>query len=121
MMNMVSYRNKERDGTFQAYLMERPMTSLPDASYAVDSLFGSEARDFARDPLIHRLGEQGVSEFDLDKRKAIYRELFDRINREAYMLPFSTLPQVYLHTKEVKVQTTSIAPVMNNINDLGWK
>ena len=39
-------------------------------------------------------------ELDLDKRKAIYARIYDRINKNYYAMPIATWPDAWIHAKE---------------------
>jgi peptide/nickel transport system substrate-binding protein len=114
-----AWRTKRNTGKVQAYFGERPMDE-PDVSYAVDVLF-SPKRDYSGDPMVVQVAEEGPVELDEGKRKALYRTWFDRVNTEHYMLPMTTLPQTFIHTKDLTVSTSADLPLQVSVGIFEWK
>ncbi len=112
---------KRSSGKLAAYFGERPYATFPDAGYALDVNFGNEARDYWRDPVLQQAIKDGAAETDLDKRKAIYRKAFDYINEKAYMMPVSSLPQTFIHAKDLTVTPRPTKPLVADIDVFQWK
>ena len=64
--------------------------------------------------------KDGEAEADANKRKAIYKVAFDRINEQAYHLPISSIPNVYVHSKDVKITKNPFSGGENYAGDYGW-
>lgn len=121
LVSITAFNNKRSAGKLQTYFGERPYISMPDASYALDVNFASEARDYWRDPMLLKATEEGTAILDEDKRKSLYREAFDRINNEYYMVPISSLPQTFVHAKGLAVTASPSAPFNVDISAFSWK
>ncbi len=118
----VSTLDKARsEGKLQAYIGERPWTSLPDASYPMTVFFETPARDYWRDAAMKEAGNKGAETFDEEARKKIYQGIFSRINEEAFMLPVHSLPNVFIHQKDVKIYPNAMTDYDQSIADFGWK
>ena len=92
----------------------------PDVSYAVSVLF-SPKRDYSGDDAVTAIFDSGPAELNEAKRKALYRTVFDRVNTEAYMLPMTTLPQAFIHVKDLVVEPAPETPYMVNVGIFRWK
>jgi peptide/nickel transport system substrate-binding protein len=64
---------------------------------------------------------QGIATTDLAARKAIYRQLFDRVNEMNYILPVSTVPELFIHSKDLFVKKGSISRTGVDITDMHWQ
>jgi peptide/nickel transport system substrate-binding protein len=113
------WRNKRNSGKVQAYFGERPMDD-PDVSYAVSVLF-SPKRDYSGDDAVTAIFDAGPAELDEAKRASLYRAVFDRVNTEGYMLPMTTLPQTFIHVKDLAVEAAPETPYTVNVGVFRWK
>ena len=94
---------------------------MPDVSGFLDFFFTPGQNDYWQDKLIHDALENGNKELDPEKREAIFRDAFDQINREHYVLMLTPRPEVYVHTKEVRVGPQGGHDVgAFNVYDLHW-
>jgi peptide/nickel transport system substrate-binding protein len=107
-VTFAGYRQKQRDGKAQVIVGQWPSSGLPDVSATTQFFFDGAARDYWRDPEIARLAEKGLATIDEGARKAIYRQIFDRVNEMSYVLPVSTKPDVFVHTRDLFVAQGSI-------------
>ncbi|MDB5407926.1 MAG: hypothetical protein JWL84_2838 [Rhodospirillales bacterium] len=107
-VTFAGYRQKQRDGKAQMIVGQWPSSGLPDVSATTQFFFDGAARDYWRDPEIARLADAGMTTLDEGARKAIYREIFDRVNELSYILPVSTKPDAFVHTKDLVVTPGSI-------------
>jgi peptide/nickel transport system substrate-binding protein len=64
---------------------------------------------------------QGIATTDLAARKAIYRQLFDRVNEMNYILPIATVPELFIHSKDLFVKKGSISRTGVEIADMHWQ
>jgi peptide/nickel transport system substrate-binding protein len=62
-----------------------------------------------------------VSNLDDAKRREIYTRIYDRVLEQAYVLPISTKPAVFVHTKELQIEKGSIAVYGAELNMMRWK
>jgi hypothetical protein len=83
--------------------------------------FFREAEDYAQDPVITDARIRGETEFDLEKRTAIYRKAIDRVNEMSYVYPMSELPIVFAHSKDVRLEPNLVTVAEIRITDFFWK
>lgn len=120
-LSMVAYRKKQGDGQLQMLIGGHGGSGLPDASGFLDFFFTPGQNDYWQDKLIHDALGNGNKELDAKKREAIFRGAFDQINREHYVLMLTPRPEVYVHTKEVRVGPQGGHDVgAFNVYDLHW-
>jgi peptide/nickel transport system substrate-binding protein len=116
-----SFTKKRASGQMAAYFGERPFANLPDASYALEVNFAAKSRDYWNDPFLTKAAAEGKGILDLDERKALYRKAFDLINTKYYMMPISSLPQNFVHAKELRVTAAQATPYSVDIGAFEWK
>jgi peptide/nickel transport system substrate-binding protein len=92
----------------------------PTATNVMDFFF-REAEDYAQDPVITDARIRGETEFDLEKRTAIYRKAIDRVNEMSYVYPMSELPIVFAHSKDVRLEPNLVTVAEIRITDFFWK
>ena len=114
------YRRKQGDGKLQAWSILFPTGSYPDAGNIFSVLFTGPAMKYFQDDVIEKAMRDGEAEFDADKRAAIYKVAFDRINEQAYHLPVSSIPTVYVHGKDVKITKNPYSAGENYAGDYAW-
>ena len=95
------------EGKLQALVNAFPAGGMPDASNTVEVFFGDQANDYSRDPKIAELRDAGLVQLDFEKRKATYRELYDRINQQAYFLPLVSQPSLFAHSDRKSTRLNS--------------
>ncbi|MBN9081394.1 MAG: hypothetical protein BGP04_24225 [Rhizobiales bacterium 62-17] len=120
-VTLAAYRQKQRDGKLQAVVALWTSGGLPDSSSTVDFLFGKGPRDFARDDQIHQLADDAMRTNDEAKRKALYAKIYDRVNEQAYALPISGRPDVFVHLNELDIGPGSLSPYSIEANEFRWK
>jgi peptide/nickel transport system substrate-binding protein len=98
-----------------------PIRSELDAGNIVGYLFDGSPRDYSRDPLVLKLGGEAAAILDLGKRKALYRQLFDRVNAMNYVVPIATIPDVVVHSKDLVVNPTAPHAKGFSFIDVSWK
>jgi peptide/nickel transport system substrate-binding protein len=94
---------------------------LPDVASNVELFFDETPKDSWRDPVIAPLVEAGRATLDRAKRWAIYAQIHDRMNREAYILPIASNPGVFVHTKDLAVPRDSNNKWNIELYKLRWK
>jgi peptide/nickel transport system substrate-binding protein len=116
-----AYRQKQRDGKIQSLVGQWTLAGLPDVSATVDFYFDGAARDYWRDPLILKLAKDGLATLDPEQRKAIYRQIFDRVTEMSYVLPISNRPDVYIHSQDLVVAKGAVNVYGINLQEMRWK
>ena len=116
-----AYRDKQRLGKQQILINEWSSGGLPDAYSTIDYFFGDSPRDYWQDAEIKTLSAQAVSNLDDAKRREIYTRIYDRAVEQAYVLPISTKPAVFVHTKELQIEKGSIGVYGAELNMMRWK
>ena len=116
-----AYRDKQRLGKQQILVNEWSSGGLPDAFSTIDYFFGDSPRDYWQDTEIKALSAQAVSNLDDAKRREIYTRIYDRAVEQAYVLPISTKPAVFVHTKELEIDKGSIGVYGAELNLMRWK
>jgi peptide/nickel transport system substrate-binding protein len=115
------YRSKQRDGKTEIIVGTWTLGGLADVVPTVDYFFDGGPRDYARDQQIAAWAKEGAGVLDERKRKAIYRQLFDRVNTEAYIVPLTTSPSVFVHSKDVAVTPGSFSNYGADLYEMSWK
>ncbi len=116
------YRKKQGDGVLEAWSIFFPLGNHPDISSALDIWFsGERAAYFNNDNIILDAMAAGLKETDPVKRDAIYQVALDRNADMHYVLPISSLPSVYAHSKDVKIMSNQLSASERFLGDFGWK
>ncbi|MDA0238805.1 MAG: ABC transporter substrate-binding protein [Proteobacteria bacterium] len=115
-----AYRKTQAQGKFGILVSLWSSGGLPDVASTMNLFFSQNARDYWRDDILTQARNAGGSILDNDKRKAIYRKAFDRVNSEHYIMPISTLPTVFVHSKDVRVDKGSFSPYGAILSDFHW-
>ena len=94
----------------------------PDVSAALDIWFSAERVGyFNNDPVILDAIAKGLRETDPVKRDAIYQVALDRNIDMHYVLPISSLPSVYAHSKDVKIFDDQLSATERFLGDFGFQ
>ena len=115
------YRRLQGDGKLQAWSILFPTGVYPDASNIFNVLFSGPAMRYYQDDVITQAMKDGLREFDPDKRADIYMRAFNRINEMHYHLPISSVPTVYVHSKDVEVKQNPFSAGQTYVGDYAWK
>jgi peptide/nickel transport system substrate-binding protein len=75
--------------------------SVNDVSAILPNSFGGGGNDYARDPEVMKLLEQGGSNINPDERRKFYIDAIARITAEAYVLPLATQSVTYGMAKDL--------------------
>jgi len=97
------YFKKRDSGELPLFMAVRPTGSFPEVLATFDSFF-TGPRDYWKDPLILDAWKKGAIEPDPAKRGEILRPALDRMNTEAYVLPITSVPTVFVTSKSVRVE-----------------
>jgi peptide/nickel transport system substrate-binding protein len=114
------YTQRRTKGEQQAYSIFYPTALFPDAGNILENYFYGRG-DASKDPLIHQAVEEGGREFDLGKRAKIYERAFNRNNEMNYIMAVSSMPTVYAHSKDVRIDANTLSRAGNTIGDFFWK
>jgi len=106
-------------GELTAFNSLYPTSAEPDVNNIFDFFFNGD-RDYWKDPQIHKSMAEGLLEFDLAKRTAIYTKALDRVNELAYIVPIAELPTVWAHTKDVRVAENPLSAAEARVGDWFW-
>jgi peptide/nickel transport system substrate-binding protein len=115
-----SSRARVEGGKGQLILSWFPVQTHVDVSGMISFLFETPGRDYYQDAEITRLAKEGISTLDPEKRTALYRQLFDRVNGQSYVLPIATMPDVWLHAKDLFVDSAPLHPQGVMFYDERW-
>jgi peptide/nickel transport system substrate-binding protein len=114
------YRKKQANSELQMVSLWSPTSGHPDVGNTLD-LFFNEPRDYARDPEMNKLMEAGLGELDPEKRAQIYEKALNLNNEQMYVWPFSSMPIVFVHTKDIEIKENTLSAGDNNVTDYFWK
>ncbi len=92
----------------------------PDVSGTAHFFFDPGSRNYSHDARLSELAVAGSSELDLDKRKAIYREAFNRATDEGFFYALMPLPALVVHNKDVTLLGGHMSPKGFLPNYLSW-
>lgn len=120
-LTFTTLRKARDEGKLQSLVAYYTMAGGPDASAGLDFFYREDSRDYARDKSITEAMDKAATELDEEKRRAIYQATFDRINDQAYIMPMTTLPTVFVHTQEIAVKPGSLEPFGALGRDFFWK
>ena len=114
------YRRLQGDNKLEAWSSMFPTGSYPDSGNVFNVLFTGPAMKYFNDDVIAEAMAKGEAEFDADKRAAFYQKGYNRINEMNYHLPLSSVPTVYVHSKDMKIKTNSLSAGENYVLDYIW-
>ncbi|MBX6373193.1 MAG: ABC transporter substrate-binding protein [Acetobacteraceae bacterium] len=75
--------------------------SVNDVSAILPNYFGGGGNDYARDPEVTRLVEQGGASNDEEERRRAYAAAIRRITEQAYWIPLHTYVNAYAFSKQL--------------------
>ncbi len=113
------YFKKRADGELPVFMGARPTANFPHAVYLLRTFFIGNL-DYWNDDVIRGWMKQADVEFDPKKQADIVRPALDRMNEMADGLPMSTIPFVFAHTKDVKVEPDQASTGLFWMNDFSW-
>jgi peptide/nickel transport system substrate-binding protein len=114
------YRRKQGDGKLQMWSILFPTGSHPDADNILGVYFNGPAGKYYNDQTIAKWMDEGTAEFDLAKREDIYQKIFDRVNEQSYILPITSVPTVYVHSKDVRIEPSKLYSGERSVYDYYW-
>jgi len=115
------YRKDQGEGKVQSWSTVFPTGGHPDASNNLGTLLLGVFDQYYGDEDLKKLLSAGLKEFDDTKRAAIYQKAYDMVNEKAYLYPLSSIPNSYVHTKEVRVLDNPLFAGETSVTDYTWK
>jgi peptide/nickel transport system substrate-binding protein len=115
-----TFRQKQAEGKNALVTQWWPTLSSLDASQLVSYLFDATPRNYTRDDTIAGLAEKGLATVDQTARKAIYRQLFDRVNELSFLIPIASFPDVVAHSRDLGIDPEPIHAIGLQYTDLHW-
>lgn len=119
-MTFTVLRKARDEGKLQALVAYYTMAGGPDASAGLDFFYREDSRDYARDKSLIVAMDKAAEELDEEKRRALYQTAFDRINDQSYVMTMTTLPTVFVHTKDIAIRPGSLEPYGALGRDFFW-
>jgi ABC-type transport system substrate-binding protein len=120
-LTFAGYRARQVAGKLQILVGNWDAGGTPDVATTASFFWGGAPMDYARDKTLIKLGHEAQLERDAKKRDDLYRQMFDRNNDMAYLLPLTTFPAVFVHNKDVKVETDTIGALAVDYDRLQWQ
>ena len=115
------YNKVRDDGQVQAFVSFWDNGGgQPDVNGTARFFFDPGSRNYSQDDKLIELADAGSHENDVEKRKAIYRQLFDRATEEAYIVPLIPMPALVVHDKDVVLQGGHMSPKGFLPNYMSW-
>ncbi len=114
------YRRLQGDNKLEAWSSMFPSGNYPDSGNIFNALFTGTAMKYFNDDVIASAMTAGEAEFDAEKRASIYQRAYNRINEMNYHLAISSVPTVYLHSKDVAIKPNLLSVGENYIADYVW-
>jgi len=111
-LTLGAYRQKQVEGGLQALISSYPYGGLPDTGVVVDFYFGSPDRDYFNEPRLSEMTAAANASLDPETRAALFREVLDLVEEEAYILPLSRDPAVVIHTDAVRIDPSPRGDVL---------
>ncbi len=126
-LSFAAYRKAQARGKQQILVAHWSSGGLPDASSTMNYWFAKSkkgqwsGRNYWHDEVINKLRIKGTSIMDPAKRRAVYKEAYDRPNTQRYIMPISLRPGVFIHTNEVQLEKVVISPIGFRLEGFSWK
>ena len=68
-----------------------------------------------------KIFDDGKKIANVTERTKVLQPAIDRNNEQAYVIPIATLPWVFAHSKEVRIDENPFKPRTVDISDIFWK
>ncbi len=92
----------------------------PDIDTTAQFFYAPSSRNYTGDKQLSQWTDDAAHELDPQKREAIYKKIFDRVNEERYGMPLLELPAVLVVSKDIAVDSNHMKPEGFLINRLSW-
>ncbi len=109
-LNFMQYRalrDVVRQGKTPINHMTWGSNSIPDVSAITGHFFKHGPDDLSKDDEVKALLEQGDTDIDAEKRKAVYKKALSKISGEVYWLPMFTYAKYYVYSSDLDFKATS--------------
>lgn len=121
-VNFGAYRQLQGQGKINLLVHAWDAAGTPDVASTQSFFFGGHPRDYWQDEEINAWAKAASAEFDEDKRKAISRQIFDKVNAEVYIVPIARVPEVWLHIRDLDLGDRDDTESMGfRLRHLKWK
>ena len=114
------YVKNRGDGKLTTLVAEYPTFAQPNMINIMDLFFGGD-RDYANDPTIKKIYDEGPKILDDAKRTALYKQAVDRVNEQAFIYPLSEMPNIFVHSKDVEIKPGLTSITETRPGDYFWK
>ena len=118
---VIGYRKGRDEGALQIAIVDTPVGSTPDASNPLDQSWGNDSFRLVDDDDVLKWKDEGVRELDIDRRRAIYARIYDRINERHYAMPMATWPDAWILAKDLEVTEKTWRRDGVAVQDFAWK
>lgn len=108
---IASFRDKRAAGELEMTVMFWTHGGMPDAGYALSFFFENPATDYSGNPRFQELAT--LANQAGPDRQTLLTEAYDLMASEAYMLPVSSDPIVFLHSDNVVVDREDRGGLLN--------
>jgi peptide/nickel transport system substrate-binding protein len=99
------YQRKQRDGELQMYTAGWTAGGMPDVAGIVSFFLSpEESSRYHDDKTLRTLADESMQMMDLEKRRKLAGQAFDRAAQEGYFYAFAPYPMAIVHKKEIDVQ-----------------
>ncbi|MDP6175082.1 MAG: ABC transporter substrate-binding protein, partial [Rhodospirillales bacterium] len=120
--NIGVYRRKQGRGELQSWIIAYPAGTFPDAGNHLNVFFrGSRTRYMDKDPIILKAMKMGAGEMDNEKRSNYYSKAYDRANEMIYNMAVTSLPYVFGHSKDVRIEHSQLSAGEIHVTDHFFK
>ena len=119
-MNITQYVKAREDGQLTAFVGARPTANFPDTIEVMEG-FHQGSRDYWKDELILKALDDAKKIGDVQQRAKVLQPAIDRNNEQAYVIPIASLPWVFAHSKEIRIDENPYKPRMVDVSDIFWK
>jgi peptide/nickel transport system substrate-binding protein len=114
-------REKQAQGRMSLFAAFWPTNTNLDASSIISYYFDETPRNYWNDKTIADWAATALKTADIEKRKAIYRQIYDRNNEQVYVLPLAVVPTVVVHTKDLIIDPDPPHALGSLLYDMRWK
>lgn len=118
-MTISIYQKARQEGKLTAFVGSHPTAIFPETLEELRTFFGG-SNDYWQDPIINNAIVEGGKIADDKQRALTLRPALDRINSEAYILTVSSLPWMFVHTKDVRIGSNDLKSHAVHISDIFW-
>ena len=118
-MPLSVYRKMRDEGKVVARIGESPYGDIPDAGTILDRWFGVDLRDYWRDQDINTWMAATERTHDVDKRTEYFRNIFNKINEQSYIIPITSVPISWVFQKDL-VAREDRSTIGLTMRDFSW-